>query len=505
MFILNPEQIRSTDNHTISVEGIKSIDLMERAASNIVKELIPFIDKNKDIKIFAGKGNNGGDALAIARLLINAGYSVTAYYTDASTTPSSDLKINLNKLKKVLSNTSNSNLYIIKNESDIPEIDENDQIIDGIFGVGLSREPEGVFAMIIQSINKSKFIYAIDIPSGLFCEDNSTNSLKYTIKARKTLTLHAQKLVFMFPEYSAYFGEVIFVDIGIASSISEKITSNYIFIQKKHILIKCRSKFSQKGSFGHGLLIAGSYGKMGAAILSTKAALKSGIGLQTSHIPKCGYEIIQIASPETMCSCDSSEEVISNIPDITKYSSIAIGPGLGIDTITINAVSDLLKKINTPIVIDADALNIISIKKELLEHIPKESILSPHPKEFDRLFGIHCNSFKRLETQKQVSEKHSIYIILKGHHTSISTPDGKVYFNSTGNSGMATAGSGDVLTGILLSFMSQGYLPLQSALNAVYIHGLSGDIAIESNEEECIIASDLIENLTHAIKRCKVD
>ncbi|MCB2195029.1 MAG: NAD(P)H-hydrate dehydratase [Bacteroidetes bacterium] len=499
MKILKSAQIRDVDAYTIKHEPIESIDLMERAAMTITNWISKHIPNQKSLKIFAGPGNNGGDALAIARQLTD--YKVEVFLLKISSKLSADCQINLDRLKEL-----GIKINTIESKADFPEIYENDLIVEGLFGSGLTRKLEGLPKDLVMHLNNSGAeIISIDIPSGLYGEDNAGNDIDAIVKASYTLTFQLPKLSFLLPENEPYVGKWEVLPIGLNEEFINKQDSDYYYVTGDWIKenLKNRSKFSHKGTYGHVLLIAGSYGKMGAAILSAKAALRSGAGLVTTHLPKIGYEIMQTALPEAMISIDWSDIIFTNIPDSENYTAIGVGPGIGTKQNTQKALASLLQHTEKSMVIDADGLNILAMNKELLKNIPENSILTPHPKEFERLIGKATSGLERVEEQINFSKKYNVFVVLKGAHTSITCPDGKCYFNSTGNPGMATAGSGDVLTGMILSLLGQGYNPKMAAIIGVYLHGLSGDLASELNGEEALIASDIIENIGMAYSYIK--
>ena len=261
---------------------------------------------------------------------------------------------------------------------------------------------------------------------------------------------------------------------------------------------KIRQKFDHKGTFGHALIIAGSYGKVGAAILAARACLRSGAGLLTIHAPKCAYEILQISLPEAMVSLDFHEYYFTRVKDLSPYKAIGIGCGISTQMLTANALEYVLKNVSTPLVLDADALNLMAVEQKLLKLLPKKSIITPHPKEFERLFGASINDFEMLILQIAKSKEYGIYIVLKRANTCITTPEGVCYFNDTGNPGMATAGSGDALTGIITGLLSQNYSPLEAAVLGVYVHGLAGDMAAKKLGHEALLAGYIIDNLGNA-------
>ncbi|OFX51548.1 MAG: bifunctional ADP-dependent (S)-NAD(P)H-hydrate dehydratase/NAD(P)H-hydrate epimerase [Bacteroidetes bacterium GWA2_30_7] len=498
MKILNKEQILEADKFTIQNEPVLSIDLMERASEKCCKWIRKNIYFDSKIIIFCGIGNNGGDGLAIARQLKE--FKKEVYIFPDKDNYSEDFKTNFEKLSKA-----NISIKTIRNINSIKEINPKDVIIDAIFGSGLNRPVNGIYGETINKINKSGCkIISIDIPSGLFCDSNSTS--ENIIKADYTLTFQFPKLSFLFSENEQYTGTWKVLDIGLHKEFIVHVkTSNY-YITKAEISNKIitRKKFSHKGNFGHALLIAGSFGKMGAAVLASKSCLKSGVGLLTTHIPKVGYDIMQTSIPEAMVSVSNSKNEITSFPHLEKFSAIAIGPGIGTSKITQIELKKFLELCKKPLVLDADALNIISKNKTLLNFLPENTILTPHPREFDRLTKKHESGYERYLSQIEFSKKFNVIVILKGANTSISCPDGICYFNSTGNPGMSTAGSGDVLTGIILSLLSQGYSPVNSAITGVYIHGLAGDIACKNESYESLIAGDIINNLGKAFKEFRI-
>jgi len=498
--ILSASQIRDWDNFTIQKEPITSIDLMERASLTFVNWLEKkFSDTSIPIYIFCGQGNNGGDGLAIARLLSERAYDVEVYVCKIGNSSSEDFSTNLKRLPPF----QKIKFYEIEKEDNFPQLESKGILIDAIFGSGLNRPIEGYWEKLIRFLNEqNQIVVSVDIPSGVFA-DAATEGI--SIFADYTFSFQVPKLAFFFSENEQRVGEWLTESINLHQGFLEATDTPFFYLEKKYVqsILKPRRKFSHKGTYGHALIIAGSYGKMGAAVLATKAALRSGAGLVTCHIPKVGYDILQISTPEAMASIDISKQYFSVINDLEKYNAIAIGPGLGMEAITKQGVEDFFNKIKTPIVVDADALNLIA-QNNWLEKLPSNSILTPHPKEFERLFGKTQNSFERMALQRIYSKKHQIYIILKGAHTCISTPSGECYFNSTGNPGMATGGSGDVLTGILVSLLAQGYSSLETCQLGVYLHGLAGDLAsLKIGSEEGLIASDVVSALAESIKKLK--
>ena len=285
--------------------------------------------------------------------------------------------------------------------------------------------------------------------------------------------------------------------------IHKEIKIHFFSVEKTDItpLVPVRNPFAHKGNFGHALLIAGSRGKTGAAVLAAKACLRSGAGLLTVHIPACGEIILQTTIPEAMIEIDESHDFITGLNITSKYNAIGIGPGIGCNEKTAAVLHRLFDDANQPMVLDADAINLIAQDKQLQQKLPENSILTPHAGEFDRLAGNSENACERLQKACQWAVEHKSYIVLKGANTAICTPNKECYFNPTGNPGMATAGSGDVLTGIILGLLAQSYSPLNAALVGTFLHGLAGDLAANLKSQESLIASDIIENLGAGFKK----
>jgi len=492
MKILPISKIREADEFTIKNEPIKSIDLMERAATKCCEWLMNKIEKTSELMIFCGKGNNGGDGLAIARIMANSGYNVSVYIINHSNNCSLDFEINSKRLNTLL-----ISILEINRPEDIKIPNDKTVIIDAILGSGLNKPTDGLIKEIISFLNiLPNYKISIDIPSGLF-SDNKNSSEDIIFQSNTTLTFQLPKLSFLFPQNYQYVGDFEILPIGLSEKFIEDTLCENYFVDNNFIkrFYKKREKFSHKGNYGHSLIFSGSYGKMGAAVLSAKACIKAGAGLVSIHCPTCGVNIIQTTVPEAMVEADINEKYISCIHNIEKYDAIAIGPGIGTDIITQKAMETLINKAKIPLVIDADGINILSENKQWLSFLPKNSILTPHIKEFERLTQKFENDFERFEYQKLISAQYQIIIVLKGAHSCITTPEGISYFNSTGNPGMATAGSGDVLTGIITGLIAQGYSPVESAILGVYLHGLAGDYYKKKFSAETLLAGNIIDYL----------
>ncbi len=521
MKILPVDKIREADAYTIENEPIDSIDLMERAASKVYEWFMKRCKtKEVSVKIFCGVGNNGGDGLALARMLYFTGIIPEVFIVRVSDKMSRDCEINFNRLKE----ETETSMYDIFSEDDFPLINDKDIVVDAIFGSGLNRNIEGFAAELIKHLNDNNAIrIAIDIPSGLWerQRDNETTSQQvetqslrdtesqsqcqsqsqspdFIFKADYTLSFQFPKLAFMFPENDVYVGQWEVLDIGLHKDFIDDVeTLNFYTTEDMAMpILRKRTKFSHKGTYGHALLVAGSSGKTGAALLAAEACLRTGVGLLTAHLPKDALLPMQIYLPEAMTSIDKSETHCTEIDDIIPYTAIGIGPGIGKNAETATLLKKIIQDVTQPLVLDADALNIISENPTWLSFLPDNTILTPHPKEFERLFGKTNNSYERLELQRKMSVTHHIIIVLKGAHTAITFPNGTCFFNSTGNPGMATAGSGDVLTGMILSLLAQRYTPQEAALLGVYLHGKAGDEAAKEIGENSMIARDIIKSIS---------
>ncbi|HEY5969532.1 MAG TPA: NAD(P)H-hydrate dehydratase [Chitinophagaceae bacterium] len=498
MKILKADQIRSWDQYTIEHEPIASIELMERAATRCFE----WLDDNgwfvHSFAIFCGKGNNGGDGLAIARMLGDRGCKVSVYILEFGHKGTDDFQINLARLHQYPA----VDIHFIQEESNFHNLSQETVIIDALFGSGLTRPLEGFTANLVGHINNSGCtVIAIDVPSGMSVDQSSKGNK--IVKANYTLSFQCYKLAFLVAENAIFIGDVVILDIGLLPEFLSSLEADLELIDKPIIrsIYKPRNRFAHKGHFGHAMVIAGSYGKIGAAVLAAKACLRNGVGLLTCFVPKCGYEILQTTVPEAMLMTDANSSIITKIDDdVLKYNSIGIGPGLGTASETRAAVKELISIYKKPMVMDADALNGLAMEKNL-PSLPPGSVLTPHPKEFERLFGECKDDFERIEKALHDAKRLNCLIVLKGHHTFIAYPNGKGYFNNTGNAGMATAGSGDVLTGMITSLLAQEYSSEEASILGVYLHGSAGDIAAKEFSKEAIIAGDIIDSIGKAFKQ----
>lgn len=491
--ILSASQIKEVDAYTILHEPIASIDLMERAAAAFTEWFVSKFDVKHRTYIVCGTGNNGGDGMAVGRMLYDRGYEVFACVVGLGK-GSEDFQINYEKLIRDIT------IPVVQDKNDLPAFKKTDVIIDAIFGSGLSRQPSGVHAFIINKMNVARAIrVSVDISSGLYCDSSSLNNI--SVKADYTVSFQLPKMAFLMPENDACVGEWHVVDIGLDREFIKRKVTHFHLLTEIFLrpFIFPRNKHAHKGNFGKGLLITGSYGKMGASVLASGAFMRSGAGLLTVLAPKCGYDILQTSVPEVMVLTSGKEIIENKLPSLEGYDAVGIGPGIGTHEKTVKAIKRILQLAGKPVVIDADGLNILAENRKLLDIVPARSILTPHPKEFERLTGTVQDGFSRIKKLKQFSKKLNCYVILKGAHTAIATPEGNIYFNPTGNPGMATGGSGDVLTGIITSLLAQHQSPFHAAILGVYLHGLAGDFAKEKMGEEGLIASDINRNIPEAL------
>ncbi len=495
MKLFNAEQIYTADKLTIARQGISSDELMERAAIQVFNWLHSRLQGAPvKIHLFCGIGNNGGDGMAVARHLTEHGYNINVYVVNYSKSRSQDFLINLERLKE-------RKIWpeFLDATSENPNIGKEDILIDAIFGIGLNRPPDDWVGKLMKHLNESKaFILSVDTPSGLFTDKVPVHADRI-IKATHVLSFQAPKLVFFLPETGIYVNQWEVLNIGLDHEYLQHTDTVYELVGKHEILplYMPRERFSHKGTYGHSLIIGGSYGKIGAVILTTKACLHAGSGLVTAYVPQCGYSPIQTAVPESMVITDKGENHLSHIAFEVHPTAIGLGIGMGTDAVTVKAFANFLEKNKVLLVVDADGLNMLSKNKELLHNLPKKSVLTPHPKELERLIGKWRDDFDKLEKVMAFSKQYDCIVVIKGAHT-ITVYEGKGYVNNTGNPGMATAGSGDALTGIITGLIAQGYDSLSAAIFGVYLHGRSGDIAVEETGYQSLSASDLIANLGKA-------
>lgn len=499
MKIFTSAQIHELDKYTIQHEPIKSIDLMERAAKAITETVMRRWSNQTPVVVFAGPGNNGGDALAVSRMLATQGYDVKVYLFNISGRLSDDCAANR---QRVIDCKRIKGFMEVTTKFDPPTLQAGDLVIDGLFGSGINKPLAGGFAALVRYINQCPArVVSIDMPSGLMTEDNSFNVRSNIIKADLTLTLHGKKLSMFLADCQEFLGEIQVLDIRLSDEYVKKTDALYTLLEESDIRprILHRDDFAHKGSMGNALLVAGSYGMSGAAVLAARACLRAGAGKVTVHTPRKNYGIMQVSVPEAVLQMDHEETYFSEAVDSDNFDALGIGPGLGQLENTAIAFIAQLKRTQCPIVADADALNILANHRAWIPQLPKDIILTPHPKEFDRLSSVASNgSYERLQRAKDMAQNLHAYIILKGHYSALCLPDGHVVLNPTGNSGMATAGSGDVLTGIITGLLARGYQRRDACEVGMYLHGLAGDLAAKDLGKESLVASDIIRYLPKA-------
>ncbi|MBQ4023393.1 MAG: NAD(P)H-hydrate dehydratase [Prevotella sp.] len=503
MKIFTSAQIHELDQYTIEHEPIRSVDLMERAAKAITKAITEKWSTQTPVVVFAGPGNNGGDALAVGRLLAEQDYKVHIYLFNTNGKLSEDCAAN--KQRILDSRKLKDMLTEVIEEFDPPQLTAQTLVIDGLFGSGLTKPLAGGFASLVKYINQSpSFIVSIDLPSGLMTEDNTYNVRANIIKADLTLTLQQKKLAFLFPENQQFIGQLKILDIRLSEEGTQRIEAHYTMLEENDIRprILHRNEYAHKGNMGHALVIAGSYGMAGAAVLATKACLRAGAGKVTVRTPRRNNDILQISVPEAIIDIDRDELYFNETVDTEDMDAVCIGPGLRQQENTAIAVISQIRRTQCPLVLDADALNVLANHRAWLQQLPKNIIMTPHPKEFDLLNGTACSdSYERLSKARNMAEHLNAYILLKGHYTALCLPNGQVIFNSTGNAGMATAGCGDVLAGIITALLARGYKHADACMVGMYLHGLAGDLAAKELGQESLLASDLIDYLPKAFRR----
>lgn len=493
--ILSAEQIRQADAHTIANEPISSIDLMERAAVACANRILDLLDHNVPVTVLAGMGNNGGDGLAIARLLHMGGHPVRVVVPRYKREGSADHRTNLERAQQA-----GVAVESLEEGADLPAFPEGTVVIDALFGTGLQRPITGWLKTWVVALNaRPDRVWAIDLPSGLFAEGNADNDPEAIVQADRTFTLELPKLALLFADNARYTGEWEVLPIGLDRAFIATLEAEAIMLEQADVaaLMRVRARTSHKGDHGHAWLLAGGEGKMGAALLAAKACLRAGCGTLTVHVPAGQDGVVHGSIPEAMVSCDGAPN-LSTLPKFGKAAAIGVGPGTGTDPGTARMLKLLIQEAPAPLVIDADALNILGEQRTWLAFLPKGTILTPHPKELERLVGKAANDHERLMQARELARRLGGVVVLKGAYTAICAPDGKLFFNGTGNAGMAKGGSGDALTGILTALRAQGLDALSAALLGVHAHGLAGDLAAEELGMDGLLPSDLISKLPKA-------
>lgn len=489
--LLTAAQAKEVDAYTILKEPILAVDLMERASKAFVSFFINhFPDRNLTIAVYAGTGNNGGDGLAIARMLHQHGYR--------------SLSVKIARFSRHISNEFEHNRQLLLHNgvkvveiiasSNFPE-EQAAILIDALLGSGLNKPLSAEFARLVAYLNDlKKTIVAVDVPAGFFTE-GILDQEALVLKANLVITFQFPAINFLLPESASYMDSWEVVPIGLNEPFLRSLDSPYFWIEEMDIrqMIKRRLPFQHKGSFGHVLVIAGQERTMGAALLTAAASTYAGSGLTTACIPEKGTTALHTYMPEIML-IQRTANVVPEI-DWQKYQVIAIGPGLGIGPDAEALLSEVLHQFKQPLVLDADALNVLAVKPELWELLPINSVITPHVKEFDRLFGTHASWWSRLETIRHKALEKRIFIILKNRYSILATPEGHIYFNPTGNPAMATGGMGDVLTGIIASFLAQGYPSKEACHLALFVHGKAGDELALPHRLSTVLPSQLTAQL----------
>lgn len=505
MKIFTSAQLSELDQYTIAHEPIRSIDLMERAAKTLSRAIMEQWTTQTPVVVFCGPGNNGGDGLAIARMMAEQGYHVSTYLFNTTGKLSEDCEKNRRRLQEC---RKLKGFAEVTDEFDPPKLTADTLVVDALFGTGLSKPLAGGFASLVKYINQSPaYIVSVDMPSGLMTENNSYNVRANIIKADQTLTFHQRKLAFLFPENQPFVGRLRILDIRLSEEGAARIDTQFTMLDADEIGKKLlpRDEFAHKGDMGTAMIVAGCYGMAGAAILATRACLRSGVGKVIAHIPRRNNDIMQMSVPEAIIEADADEKFFTEATDTSDVDAVCIGPGLHQQESTAIALISQIRRTTVPIVLDADALNILANHRAWLQQLPSGIVMTPHPKEFDRLNGSPCaDSYERLSRARSMAEQLKGYIVLKGHYTALCMPDGRVAFNTTGNAGMATAGSGDVLAGIITGLLARGYAQADACAIGMFLHGLAGDIAAEELGQESLTASDIIGCLPKAFLELEV-
>ena len=501
MKIFTGTQIKELDKFTIENEPVASIDLMERAAKAIVRVLREEWDNRTPFVVFAGPGNNGGDALAVARLMAEAGYKVTAFLFNVNGKLSDDCATNKQKAMECKRIKAFTEVVV---DFDPPELTAETVVIDGLFGAGLNKTLSGGFASLVKYINQSPAkVVSIDLPSGLMTEDNTHNVKAHIVRADLTLTLQQKKLAMFFEDNQQFLGALRVLDIRLNPEFIAQTDTKYQVLEEADVRSRMlkRGDFVSKRLMGHALIVAGSYGMAGAAVLAGRACMRSGVGKLTVCTPRRNYDVMQISLPEAILSTGKEDYFFTEPLDTEHYDAVGMGPGLGQHEDTAIALISQIRRTQCPMVIDADALNILASHKAWMQQLPQNLILTPHVGEFDRLGNRGSEGdYDRLSKALDLAQHLQAYILLKGHFSALCLPSGKVYFNPTGNAGMATAGSGDVLTGIITGLLARGYNREDACIVGMYLHGLAGDLAAKQLGKESLMAGDIVSYLPQAFE-----
>ena len=509
--LFSVSEIRDCERFTMEKEHISSLELMERAGEVCTEEIasVLWLDEYEDVYVYVGTGNNGGDGIVIATHLVEDSYIqnriCVVLCAEENARYSEEMQYQMKRWQDIVNQHDNAKLIRYSTDNQ-PKLKKGDIIVDALFGIGLSRPVTGFYAEVIRHINASDaYTIAIDTPSGLFADQHTPDGSVVVI-ADKTLSIQFMKKAFLLPENYPFVGDVEVVDIGMEAPGNLDSDCHLLLGSELRHLLRPRNPYAHKGTFGHGLLVAGCDRMPGAAVLAATAAMRGGIGKLTVHTVRSVRDILAVSLPEAIHDIDDNEQYVSHVgwnhlPE--NINAVAFGPGLGTAKQTVSAMKDILDTVKCPLVIDADGLNMLAENKTWLAFLPSYSILTPHFAEFERLAGKPSDDFDRLERARKFAQRYSVILVLKGHHTVVTFPDGRQFFNTTGNSGMATAGSGDVLTGLLLALLAQGYDSKHAAVLGVYLHGAAGDAYAEDHAASTLIASDLPRYFSEAILTMK--
>lgn len=493
MKIFSTSAVGRIDTLTAIYELISSVDLMERASHRLTCALVDYFPNTRDFVIFAGPGNNGGDGLVMARLLFERGYNVGVFMVDTAAKLSFCCQKAMERLRKETS-------VAVRNIGECA-LPSDAVVVDALFGSGLNRPLTGAAADAVRLINSLSLpVAAVDIPSGLMGEDNSAVDKECIVRADVTFTLQFPKLSMLFADNEPFVGEMQVLEIGLSHQAMDEV-GHLAYITEEYeaaALVRPRRCHSHKGDYGRALLVAGSRGMAGASVLAAKGALRSGVGLLTVHAPQCNNAILQTAVPEAMTSIDCCDTHFSVAPFMERYSAVGVGPGIGLSTMTSGALLQLIDKCNVPMVVDADALNILSLHPDWFKRLPEGSVVTPHPGEFARMAGGPASGYDTLQKALAFARDNNVCVVLKGAYTLVVSPSGEYSFNGSGNPGMATGGSGDILTGVILALLARGYNAYDAARLGVYVHGAAGDCAADALGETAMCAGDIVEYLPQA-------
>ncbi len=511
MRILTAAQMREADRYTIEEIGIPSLVLMENAGRQVVAAMEAAFEERLDgrVAVLCGRGNNGGDGFVVARTLLQRGVECAVFVVGALADVRGEARTNLDVLGRL-----GVTVVEINDEQTwelhFSEISQCTLIVDAIFGTGLKSGLAGMLETVVADVNASGIpIVSIDLPSGLSAD--TPHLIGDCIDASMTVTLAAPKLPLVLPPAEAHAGDVVIADIGIPTEVIDELEGRTIELLTREdvrSLLEPRAADSHKGDFGRVLLVGGSRGKTGAAHLAGMGALRAGAGLVTIATPASCLPIVASLSPELMTEpLDEGPNgqvvgaAVERVSELTQ-DVIACGPGLGGGDSVGQFVRGLLDRSETPLVLDADALTVLADDPgRLVGRDDRDIIITPHPGEMARLVGGTADEVQasRIDVACDFATTHHIYVVLKGHRTVIATPEGRVFINPTGNAGMATGGTGDVLTGMIAAFLAQ-LLDAEAACRlAVFLHGMAGDLAQESEGEVAMTASDLLARIGEAI------